>query len=408
MLTQPANANVPRRNSLDATTVCELRTEENRVSRVRRAPRSGLWAALLLPLSTAGLALSMMPTQVRAEQQDDGRYYVLALEGDRVFIDMGRKDGVSDNQTLQIFKTNVSFDHPVSGKKVVGTTYLADVQVVEVSDSFSIVKAQPLVLAQLKAGYEVRFRPQDMEQVRSSRARLRELAAQLSIDHETWEQRARREMTRYNNNNNQISTSAEVVYFSQNDQYNRVQADFTYRLFRGLYAVRFGIGELTGVGPTYDSTAEKVGFYYGYSQLELKLSPYVSLMPTLQLGLNNDGVGFGGGGNLRIGPELGTNMVISGNLAHLVGSQLAISYNHYINEKLYLSGKAAWENYVTGYSSEPSVRVMLGVHYDLTPRLQLDVSGGYGGRDISKMGPSAMLGLSFNFPTGLWWMQEME
>jgi len=347
----------------------------------------------------------------------DYRFYVLAIEGDKVFVDMGRKDGVSDNQTLQIFKTNVSFDHPVSGKKVVGTTYLADVQVIEVSDAFSIVKAQPLVLAQLKPGYEVRFRPQDMEQVRSSRARLQELAAELAIDHETWEQRARREMVRYNNNNNMISTSAEVVSFSPDDHYTRVQADFTYRLFRGLYAVRFGVGSLTGRGmlktydtETYDYTEApgNVGFYYGYSQLELKLAPYFSLMPTLQLGLNNDGVGFGGGGNMRIGPELGTNMVISANIARLVGSQLGLSYNHYINEKLFLSGRVAWENYVTGDTENPSVRVLLGAHYDLTPRLQLDVSGGLGGRDIKAMGPSAMLGLSFNFPTGLWWMQEME
>lgn len=383
-----------------------------------RHPRSRrLRHLLLLPLLML-VAPSLVPQSAEAQEVEASiRFYVLAVEGDRVFIDMGRKDGVADSQVLQVFKTNVTFDHPVSGQKVVGTTYLADLTVIEVSDAFSIAKAQPTVLAQLKPGYEVRFRPQDLESVRSARAQLREMAAKLQVDEETWEQRARREMVRFNNNNNRISTSTEVVYFSPDDYYNRVQADFTYRLFRGLYAVRFGVGSMNGRG-LLDSWNEELGqmqtlpddvaFYYGYTQMELRLAPYFSLMPTLQLGLNNSGVGFGFGGNMRIGPELGTNIVISGNIANLVGSQVGLSYNHYINERLFLSGRAAWENYVTGSSSDPAVRVLLGLHYDLTRNLQLDLSGGLGGRDIKSMGPSAMVGLSFNFPTGLWWMQEME
>ncbi|MFM7200545.1 MAG: hypothetical protein ACKO6N_07125 [Myxococcota bacterium] len=364
-------------------------------------------------LTAATVALLPAPAQA-ASVVGDTRFYILSVEGDRVFIDMGRQDGVSENQLLQIFKTNVSFDHPVSGQKIVGTTYLADVQVVEVGDAFSIVKAQSSMLPLLKPGYEVRFRPQDLEQVRSARARLQDMAASLAIDAETWEQRARREMVRFNNNNNKISMSAESVYFDPNDHYTRLQSDFTYRVFRGLYAVRFGIGSLNGRGETgydYDlGTTEygDVAFYYGYTQLEFRFSPYFSLMPTLQLGLNNDGVGYGFGGNMRIGPELGTNIVVSGSAAAYVGGQLGLSYNHYINERLVLSGKAAWENFVTGSSSPGSVRVMLGAHYDLTPKLQLDVSAGLGGRDIDNMGPTAMLGLSYNFATGLWWMQELE
>lgn len=344
----------------------------------------------------------------------DTRFYILSVEGDRVFIDMGRQDGVRENQLLQIFKTNVSFDHPVSGQKIVGTTYLADVQVVEVGDAFSIVKAQSSMLSLLKPGYEVRFRPQDLEQVRSARAQLQDMASALAIDAETWEQRARREMVRFNNNNNKISMSAEAVYFDPNDQYTRLQSDFTYRVFRGLYAVRFGVGSLNGRGQTgynYDLNVEEYGdvaFYYGYTQLEFRFSPYFSLMPTIQLGLNNDGVGYGFGGNMRIGPELGTNIVVSASAAAYVGGQLGLSYNHYINERLVLSGKAAWENYVTGGNGPGSVRVMLGAHYDLTPKLQLDLSAGLGGRDIENMGPTAMLGLSYNFATGLWWMQELE
>lgn len=162
-------------------------------------------------LTAASLALLPAPAQA-ASVVGDSRFYILSVEGDRVFIDMGRQDGVSENQLLQIFKTNVTFDHPVSGQKIVGTTYLADVQVIEVGDAFSIVKAQSSMLPLLKPGYEVRFRPQDLEQVRSARARLQDMAAELAIDAETWEQRARREMVRFNNNNNKISMSAESVY----------------------------------------------------------------------------------------------------------------------------------------------------------------------------------------------------
>lgn len=379
---------------------------------------------LLLRLATFPLVLApTLPSAARAEEPPrPGHFYILAIEDERVFVDMGRKDGITTDMTLQVYKTGVTFDHPVSGEKVVGTTYLTDIKIVEVSDAFSIATPSAAVLAQLKPGYEVRFRPQDLEQVRSTRARLADLEAELRVDKETWEEKARREMLRYNNNNNKVSTTTEMVYFSQDDHYNRIQADFTYRLFRQFYAVRFGVGTLTGRGmvETYIqdsesqetgewiSSTEDVAFYYGYSDLELRVAPYFSLIPMFQLGLNNNGVGAGAGMNVRIGPELGTNLVISGGGARLVGAHIGLSFNHYVSERLYLSGRAVAENYVTGRSAPPAVRVLLGTHYDLTKKIQLDLGAGVGGRDINNMGPSASVGLSFNFPTGLWWMQELE
>lgn len=373
---------------------------------------------LLLRLFATPLVMSSLSTTplLAEEPPLQGRFYILAIEEDKVFIDMGRKDGVETNMTLQVFKTGVSFDHPVTGEKVVGTTYLADIQIVEVSDVFSIARPSAAIIAQLKPGYEIRFRPQDLEQVRSSRARLADLEAELKIDKETWQERATREMVRYNNNNNEISTSMEMVYFSADDNYTHTQMDFTYRLFRDLYGIRFGIGTMTGRGRVYTISEDydyvesvgDVGFYYGYSTLEYRPMNYLSFIPRFQLGLNNDGVGVGGGLDLRIGPELGTNMVLSAGGARLVGSHAGISFNHYVTERLYVSGRAAIENYVTGEDSSPAVRVLLGTHYDITKKVQLDLGAGIGGRDINHMGPSVSAGLSFNFPTGLWWMQELE
>lgn len=374
---------------------------------------------MLVGMPAEAHAQPAVPTATQASMVDpmtgNPRYYLLSVEGDRIFVDMGKKDGVMERQVLQIFKTNVSFDHPVNGQKVVGTTYLADVTVIEVGDSFSIAQAPATVLAQLKPGYEVRFRPQDMEQVRSARAQLRDMMAALQVDKETWEQKARREMVRFNNNNNTISATGEYVQFGKEDYYARTQADFNYRLFRRLYALRFGVGSMTGYGPNpryseggVEDPSEYVAYYFGYTQAELRLAPYFSMMPTLQLGLNNDGIGMGFGTDIRIGPELGTNIVLTGGTAARVGTQLGLKYNHFITDRLALSGKAMWENYVTGNSNAPSVRVLLGGQFDLSPALRVVVEGGIGGRDVTAMGPSVSVGLAWNFATGLWWMQELE
>jgi len=364
----------------------------------------------------------LVPARARAEAPEpDGRFYVIAVEGSRLFVDLGRKDGISEQQILQVFKTGVSFDHPVKNTRLVGTTYLGDITVVEVSDVFSIAQTTEALLTQIKPGYEVRFRPQDAQSVQSARVRLRALADELSADSETWEQQVRRELIRFHGNNNKISAYTELVRFKSDDAYVRTQIDFTYRLFRGIYAVRFGLGGLDGVGEVPwndeydgegnlipDTDGDRVAYYFGYSSMEFRLTPFLSLAPVFQLGLNNQGVGYGIGTNLRVGPELGTNLVFTASIANVVGSQLALSYNHFINERLALSGQVAWENYVAGDSNNPSVRVLLGAHVELTKRLQLDVRGGLGGREVNSIGPSAMLGLSYNFASGLWWMQELE
>jgi len=361
-----------------------------------------VWA-LATPQATAA-PVTLEPAQ---------RYYVIALDDGRVFVDLGRKDGIFEKQVLQVFRTNVTFDHPVTGAKLVGTTYLGDITLVEISDVFSIAEAQPSILAQLKPGYEVRFRPQDLEAVKSQRAQLDVLVRELALETETWEQRVRREMVRYNNKNNMISAYTEMVQFAPSDAYSRTQMDFTYRLFRGVYAVRFGLGGMNGVGQVGEDELgepihDRVAYYFGYSSLELKLAPYFSFSPIFQMGLNNSGVGYGFGVSARLGPELGTNLEIHGATANVVGAQLGLSYNHYINERLALSGKVAWENYVTGDSDHPSVRVMLGGHYDVLPTIRLDVRGGIGGRDVQNIGPTFFVGLTYNFATGLWWMQELE
>lgn len=384
-----------------------------------RLALGGLALGVMVGAPAEALAQGAAPTATQASMVDpltgNPRFFILALEGDRIFIDMGKKDGLMERQVVQLFKTNVSFDHPVTGQKVVGTTYLADVTVIEVSDSFSIAQAPATVIAQLRPGYEARFRPQDMEQVRSARAQLRDMMAALQVDKETWEQKARREMVRFNNNNNTISATSEYVFFDAEDQYSRTQVDFNYRLFRTLYGLRFGVGSMTGIGPNpryteggVEAASEYVAYHFGYTQSEIRLAPFLSFMPTLQLGLNNDGVGMGFGTDVRIGPELGTNIILTGGTAARVGTQLGLKYNHFINDRLALSGKAMWENFVTGDSTQPSVRVLLGGQFDISPALRVVVEGGVGGRDVRAMGPSVSVGLAWNFSTGLWWMQELE
>src|SRR5262249_51990545 len=129
------------------------------------------------------------------------------------------------------------------------------------------------------------------------------------------------------------------------DQYTQAELDFTYRFMKPVYAVRLGFGTLTGTGGPKDVIdlgnscmdesgtyrCQKVTFSYVYTELEFRVRPNIALMIRPQAGLlTNDTMetgsgdrctgsdtsgcefftGFGARGRIRLGDELGTNLVL--------------------------------------------------------------------------------------------------
>ena len=150
------------------------------------------------------------------------------------------------------------------------------------------------------------------------------------------------------------------------DQYYQAEIDFTYRFITPVYAVRLGFGTLSGVGGPKDVIdadpterckdlagagayrCKRVTFSYVYSEVELRLRPNVALMLRPQAGLLTTDTmedstqtrcsgsdvaecefltGVGARARLRLGSELGTNLVLGAGFTQGVGTLLEAAYH---------------------------------------------------------------------------------
>jgi hypothetical protein len=147
------------------------------------------------------------------------------------------------------------------------------------------------------------------------------------------------------------------------DQYYQAEASLTYRFLDPVYAVELGFGTLSGTGGPKDVInhdpvhcldgqgvyrCRHVTFSYVYTQFELELQHAVHLMLTPQIGSlttdtmpGSDGsrcqgsdvtgceqdTGYGGRVRLRLGEEMGTNLVIGASITHNVGTLLEAAYH---------------------------------------------------------------------------------
>jgi hypothetical protein len=146
------------------------------------------------------------------------------------------------------------------------------------------------------------------------------------------------------------------------DQYYQAEADFTYRFLHPVYSVQLGFGTLSGTGGPKDIInahpadctqdgvyyCRHVTFSYVYTELEFELRRAVHLMLRPQVGQlttdtmpGSDGsrcqgrdttgcellTGFGGRARLRLGDEMGTNLVIGASFTKNVGTLLEAAYH---------------------------------------------------------------------------------
>lgn len=154
------------------------------------------------------------------------------------------------------------------------------------------------------------------------------------------------------------------------DQYTQAELDFTYRFYKPVYAVRLGWGTLTGTGGPKDVIdedrdrggnacldetgtyrCERMSFTYVYTEVELRVRPNVAIMIRPQAGvLVSDTMstdidhcqggeidpadsrcrfftGFGMRGRVRLGQELGTNLVLGAAFTSHVGTLLEAAYH---------------------------------------------------------------------------------
>ena len=103
------------------------------------------------------------------------------------------------------------------------------------------------------------------------------------------------------------------------DRFFMTEAEFAYRVSSWLSAVGAGFGSVQGEGGfadrryDQDNRPEKVGFNYGYAEVELhpRRSP-VGLALRALSGVGQEGFGLGGEARLRVGDRDGTHVSLGG------------------------------------------------------------------------------------------------
>lgn len=201
-------------------------------------------------------------------------------------------------------------------------------------------------------------------------------------------------------NHSAVSGFFEFVDFNRfrgNDYYFNAEADFMYRIGSVLYSVRTGFGTLSGYGESVNNldvlnlAPRPVGINYGYLEGELRFHRLVGLAVRGLAGQSKAGPGGGAELKLRIGSEMGTNLIVGGAIISDFGglAQLKLEWNVIRN----------WPMSVTVVATNQPVQTDLGVRlfyqvgwrfrHWFAPTLRV----GYDVRNINHGGLSIGLGL---------------
>jgi hypothetical protein len=188
--------------------------------------------------------------------------------------------------------------------------------------------------------------------------------------------------------------------FKGNDVYNVFEADFLYRVYTAVHAVRVGFGSYQGTGTPRelldtDTPSERVGYTYGFSELELRLHPSLAVLLKGSAGVNRSGLAGGFDLGLRIGSETGTSLLIRGATIANIGQRGSLTLAWDAVRGWPMSAEVVVTNEPIG--EDLGVRLIYSVGRSVTP--WLDVSGrlSYQLRDINHSGLGFGLGSTFHW-----------
>jgi len=113
------------------------------------------------------------------------------------------------------------------------------------------------------------------------------------------------------------------------------------------------------------------------------------------LGIHNEGVGAGYESRVRIGRELGTNLLLGLLAAQRVGTQGLIQLQVPVTDRFTTGGAVSVENFPV--SGEAGFRLWLDMSYSLQEAYAIGLRIGFAARDIHRTGVNVGGGMTFNF-----------
>lgn len=186
---------------------------------------------------------------------------------------------------------------------------------------------------------------------------------------------------------------------------------------RGIRALRSGFGVYRGRGGSLEELdravdpleGREVGLTYGYLETEVGIFTSFSLIGRLAIGLLDDGVTGGGQAFVRVGSDLGTNLLLGGEILGGVGLRTIAQLELNVFERFPIVVRAETTNQPAGGSPSPDdegaalgesargTRTILQVGYRIIPELAVSVRGSMQGRTINHAGPGVGGGVSLRW-----------
>ncbi len=235
-----------------------------------------------------------------------------------------------------------------------------------------------------------------------------------------------------------VTMSADYVDFDGGlgkgwDQYQQAELDFMYRFVKPIYALRLGLGTLSGTGGPKDTIdndltgqcrntggareCRKLSFTYVYTEVELKLATNASLMLRPQIGrLTFDDRGDGAAGDclegepdaaceitqgagfrarLRLGQERGTNLLLGAAVTQRIGTLLEAAYSWTPRPEVPVLLAVQVTN--MPFPEDFGVRIVGDVGWRRTSWVYPSLRLSYQARDVDHSGFSGGLGLNFDW-----------
>ncbi|WP_257450338.1 hypothetical protein [Archangium lipolyticum] len=200
-----------------------------------------------------------------------------------------------------------------------------------------------------------------------------------------------------------VRVSDEYVDFNRfkgNDVYNLFEADFLYRVQTALHAVRVGFGSYRGTGTRRElldtgGPSQLVGYTYGFTELELRLHPSLSMLVKGSAGVNREGLKGGLDLGLRIGSEMGTSLLVRGATIAGIGQRASLALAWDAVRGWPMSAEVVVTNEPIG--EDLGVRLIYTVGRSVTPWLDVTGRVGYQLRDINHSGLTLGVGSTFHW-----------
>lgn len=188
--------------------------------------------------------------------------------------------------------------------------------------------------------------------------------------------------------------------FKGNDVYNLFEVDFLYRTLTTVHAVRVGYGSYQGRGTPKDlldtgATPRRVGFTYGFSEVEIRLGESIATLVKASAGVNREGLTLGIDLGLRIGSETGTSLLVRGATVRYIGRRASLALAWDAVQGWPMSAEVVVTNEPIG--EDLGVRLLYTVGRSLTDWLDVSARVGYQLRDINHSGLTLGLGTTFHW-----------